>query len=69
MLHTLCAFANDFQNLGGGYLVIGVAETHGQPVLPLAGLMPEQIDSIQKTLLNLGNSALQPPYHPLTRCV
>jgi ATP-dependent DNA helicase RecG len=23
VLHTLCAFANDFYNLGGGYLVIG----------------------------------------------
>jgi hypothetical protein len=25
VLHTLCAFANDFHNLGGGYIVIGVA--------------------------------------------
>ena len=24
VLHTLCAFANDFHNLGGGYVVIGV---------------------------------------------
>ncbi|QQD27170.1 hypothetical protein ICJ33_24420 [Pseudomonas simiae] len=23
ILHTLCAFANDFENLGGGYVVIG----------------------------------------------
>lgn len=23
---TICAFANDFQSLGGGYVVIGVAE-------------------------------------------
>ncbi len=23
ILKTLCAFANDFENLGGGYLVIG----------------------------------------------
>ena len=22
MLHTICAFANDFHNLGGGYIVI-----------------------------------------------
>ncbi len=66
ILHSLCAFANDFHNLGGGYVVIGVAEEKGQPVLPPAGLLPEQIDSIQKALLNLGNSAIQPPYHPLT---
>lgn len=26
IIHTLSAFANDFDNLGGGYVVIGVAE-------------------------------------------
>lgn len=26
VMHTLCAFANDFHNLGIGYIVIGVAE-------------------------------------------
>ena len=26
VLHTMCAFANDFHNLGGGYIVIGVEE-------------------------------------------
>ena len=31
VLHTLCAFANDFHNLGGGYVVIGVAEENGSP--------------------------------------
>jgi len=64
-LHTLCAFANDFHNLGGGYLVIGVKERNGQPVLPPAGLAVQEIDRIQKEILNLGNSALQPPYHPI----
>lgn len=34
VLHTMCAFANDFHNLGGGYILIGVAENQGQPVLP-----------------------------------
>jgi len=24
VLHTMCAFANDFHNLGGGYIIIGV---------------------------------------------
>ena len=66
ILRTICAFANDFHNLGGGYVVIGVAEHNGQPVLPPIGLLPEQIDAIQKELLNLGNSAISPPYHPLT---
>ena len=35
VLHTMCAFANDFHNLGGGYIIIGVAEDKGRPVLPL----------------------------------
>ncbi|WP_197911856.1 AlbA family DNA-binding domain-containing protein [Kineobactrum salinum] len=66
ILHSICAFANDFHNLGGGYVVIGLKEKDGQPALPPIGLLPEQIDNIQKDLLNLGNSAIQPPYHALT---
>jgi ATP-dependent DNA helicase RecG len=62
-LHTLCAFANDFHNLGGGYIVLGVAERDGVPILPPAGLPINAIDRIQKDLLNLGNSAMYPPYH------
>lgn len=60
---TLCAFANDFHNWGGGYLVIGVAEVDGRPVLPPAGLDPAAIDSIQKELLNISHR-LQPAYFP-----
>lgn len=65
VVHTLCAFANDFHNLGGGYIVIGVEERDGRPVLPPVGLSPEGIDSIQKELLNLGHTALKPNYHPI----
>ena len=65
VLHTICAFANDFQNLGGGYVVLGVEERDGRPVLPPKGISPDSIDGIQKELLNLGNSAIQPYYHPL----
>ena len=32
VLHTMCAFANDFHNLGGGYIIIGVDEDNGRPV-------------------------------------
>ena len=66
VLHTLGAFANDFHNLGGGYIVLGIEERDGRPVLPPKGIDPNTIDGIQKDLLNLGNSAIQPPYHPLT---
>lgn len=53
IMHTICAFANDFHNLGGGYIIIGIAEENGRPVLPPVGLSAEKIDNIQKELLNL----------------
>ena len=66
VLHCICAFANDFHNLGGGYIVLGVEEQNGRPVLPPKGIKADSIDSIQNELLNLGNAAIQPYYHPLT---
>jgi ATP-dependent DNA helicase RecG len=65
-LHTICAFANDFHNLGGGYIIIGVKESNGRPVLPPSGLDPDAFDAIQKQLLQLGSNAIQPAYHPIT---
>ena len=38
IIHTICAFANDIDNTGGGYIVIGVEENSGMPVLPVKGL-------------------------------
>ena len=66
VLHTICAFANDFHNLGGGYVVLGVEESDGLPVLPPTGIDPGRIEAVQKELLRLGQSAIQPYYHPLT---
>ena len=65
ILHTMCAFANDFHNLGGGYIVVGVAEVGGQAVLPPSGLEPSELDRIQKEILRLSHNAIQPPYHPV----
>ncbi len=48
VLRTICAFANDFQNLNGGYIVIGVAQQNGIAVLPPKGLTPEEIEAAQK---------------------
>jgi ATP-dependent DNA helicase RecG len=66
VLHALCAFANDFHNLGGGYIVIGVEERNGRPVFPPKGIDPDSMDAMQKEILNLGHHALQPRYHPLS---
>ena len=64
VLHTMCAFANDFHNLGGGYILIGVAKNQGQPVLPPAGLPASKLDAIQKEILEIGHR-MQPHYHPV----
>ena len=61
MLHTICAFANDFHNLGGGYIVVGVAESKGAAPLPPVGLKQGQIDAIQKEILNLGITLFSRP--------
>ncbi|WP_281773081.1 AlbA family DNA-binding domain-containing protein [Haemophilus parahaemolyticus] len=66
ILHTLCAFANDFHNLGGGYVIVGVAEKEGIPQLPPKGLQPEQIDKIHKELLQLEKHDIVPAFHTLT---
>ena len=63
-IHAICAFANDFHNWGGGYLVFGVKEQDGRPLMPPAGLEAGQVDSIQRKLLELGHR-IQPPYHPI----
>lgn len=64
VLHTLCAFANDLHNWGGGYLVIGVAERDGRPVLPAVGLRGDQLDRIQKEILQVAHR-ITPAYHPV----
>ena len=53
IIHTLCAFANDINNWGGGYVIIGVEEKNGMPILPPYGLSQNSLDTIQKELVNL----------------
>ena len=64
VLRTVCAFANDFANLGGGYVVIGQdCDGNGQPVFPPVGLAENQLDKIQRELL-AHCQLIQPPYFP-----
>jgi len=63
-LRTMCAFANDFHNLGGGYIILGVAEENGRPVLPPVGLSASRLDAIQKEIIELGYRMV-PYYHPI----
>ncbi len=66
VIHSMCAFANDLNNWGGGYIIIGVADNNGQPVLPPAGLQQNQLDAIQKKIIELGNR-ISPAYFPITQ--
>ena len=63
-LKTICAFANDIDNWGGGYIVLGVKENNGRPVLPVEGIPVSQIDEMMKDLLNKCN-LIQPRYLPV----
>lgn len=68
ILHTMCAFANDINNWGGGYIIVGIAEKDGKPMLPPKGIEEKQIDKIQKELLQLTH-LIDPFYAPVTEPV
>ena len=64
VLKTVCAFANDYHNLNGGYVVIGAAERDGRAVLPPVGLSDADVEAAQKWIL--GNcKRIDPPYFPV----
>lgn len=43
IIRTICAFANDIDNLGGGYVIIGVEEDNGCPKFPVTGLQKNRL--------------------------
>jgi ATP-dependent DNA helicase RecG len=62
---SICAFANDFENLGGGYILIGIEEnvitkTAKRPVI---GLSTAQIGAIQHEMIGY-NNLMKPYYAP-----
>ena len=61
--HSVCAFANDYNNDGGGYIVVGVEEENGVAKRPVKGLPEYMLDSIQKDMLGY-NNLISPPYFP-----
>lgn len=63
IIHTICAFANDYHNMNGGYIVIGVREQNGVPQLPPTGLLKEQLDKIQQEVFQYSNQII-PRYIP-----
>lgn len=65
VVRSMCAFANDINNLGGGYIVVGIEEKNGIPQLPPKGLKNYELDIIQKKLVELSN-IIQPAYFALS---
>jgi ATP-dependent DNA helicase RecG len=60
---TVCAFANDFDNIGGGYIVIGVEEEKGVAKRPVKGLDNSQLDTIQREMIGF-NNLIEPAFFP-----
>jgi ATP-dependent DNA helicase RecG len=63
-LKTICAFASDLDNWGGGYIVIGVEEDNGRPVYPLKGVPVEKLDKYQKEIFKKCK-LIRPTYMPI----
>lgn len=63
--HSICAFANDFDNIGGGYILVGVEEEDGVAKRPVKGLPSNEIDGILKDMVGYNNK-INPYYMPRT---
>ena len=68
VLHSICAFANDIDNLGGGYIILGVEEQDGAPVFPIKGIEQTRIDGILKDLVGYCR-LIEPLYNPIVEPV
>lgn len=64
IIRAICAFANDIDNMGGGYIIVGIDEKDGVPSFPLKGIAPERLDGIMKKLRELCHH-IEPLYEPV----
>jgi ATP-dependent DNA helicase RecG len=68
IIHSICAFANDIDNVGGGYIIVGVDEVDGSPVFPIKGIRQNEIDRILKELVGYCHF-IEPLYNPVVEPV
>lgn len=59
--HTICAFATDLENIGGGYILVGVEEENGIAKRPVKGLDEAEIDGILKDMVGY-DAKISPAY-------
>lgn len=65
VVHTICAFANDIDNIGGGYIILGVAEDKdARDGARVVGIDAADIDLIMKKLEGFCH-AIEPLYEPI----
>lgn len=67
-LKTISAFANDIDNWGGGYVVIGIKENNRKIVRPVTGIPSHLVNKVQKELLQYCKY-LKPSYVPISQPV
>ncbi len=65
--HSICAFANDLDDLGGGYIIVGVDtdDKTGMAIRPVEGVPMEKIDGILQEMVGYNNK-MAPYYLPRT---
>lgn len=63
ILHTICAFANDYENIGGGYIVVGIEEKDSRPD-QITGVTEEEVGRIIRDLAEICNM-IDPYYVPV----
>jgi ATP-dependent DNA helicase RecG len=69
VIETLVAFANDFLNLGGGYLVCGAKEMkdiHGFQAVQYVGLTAQRLKEVKERVINdcTNSNRVNPPLNP-----
>ena len=65
VIKSITAFANDFQNLNGGYIIIGIECKEGRPILPPKGLEEFDLDLIQREIRGTARQSIDPEYQPV----
>ena len=63
IMRTVCAFANDFENEGNGYIVVGVKEVNGRAQRPVLGFNADSFERVQREMIGYRN-LMQPTYIP-----
>ena len=67
---TLSAFANDWSNLGGGYVVCGAKEEkdeHGFPLIAIVGLSASRLKEVEGKVLTACRDRVSPSIAPIVQ--